>query len=274
MTKRVVTRGVIVIIVTAWVSPLAIVAWSSMRPTRQILSPQFNLDDWFTGAHYVDAISKPFFLEAFQNSLVSSLLSTIMCMAAATSAAWASTRRDTVDSLTGFFGWALTTRILPPFALLIPLFLMGQFLGLLNSTLGLSIVLATVNLPLTMWIVRGYFREVPMRVQEAMLLESSRRRDVFFRVVLPLSTRGIVVASFLCFALSWNEYLFALVLSTDPQSKTLSVFTGNFVTGYQIEWGPMFACGTMMLLPPLIVCGLLYPSIVLLVGSSRRRNTA
>lgn len=273
MFRSVTVKALVILLMILWISPLLIVVVSALRPTQQIISrwPGQGID--VTVSHFSNVLSHPFFWEALRNSAISSVLATIVCIGAAAASAWASVNLSAKDSLKGFFGWALSTRVLPPITILIPLFALGRFLGVVDSIVGLSLVLAAANLPLAMWLIRGYFREVPIAVREAMSLDSWRETDVFFRVVLPLSARGVIVTGLLCFVLSWNEYLFPLVLTTDPGSKTLAILVGDFVTGYQIEWGSMFACATLMLLPPLLVSALLYPSVALLVGASRRRSS-
>ena len=158
-----------------------------------------------------------------------------------------------------FFGRAALARLLiyaylaPGTILFIPIFMMMNRLGLRDNLLGLILAYLTFTLPFATWMLMGYFRSVPIELEEAALIDGASRWRVLWRIVVPLSLPAIVVAAVFAFTLSWNEFLYALVLLQREDVMTAPVGLSAYVIGDQFYWGQMMAAATIMSLPPLIV---------------------
>jgi len=147
--------------------------------------------------------------------------------------------------------WILTTRMAPPAAVVLPIYLIMSRFHLLDTRIALIMVYTAINLSFVVWLMRGFFLEIPEELEEAALIDGSSRVGAFFRIILPLSTPGLVASAIFCIVLSWNEFLFALTL-TGTQARTLPVTIAGLRTPAETEWGQISAMATFILLPILI----------------------
>ncbi len=138
-----------------------------------------------------------------------------------------------------------------PIVLALPFFLMARTLGMLDNPWTLVIIYLTFNVPIVVWIVMDQIRNVPRDLDEAAIVDGATPFQAFYRVVLPLALPGVVVSAILCFIFSWNELLYALVL-TRSASRTAPVAATSFMSGYDLPWGEIMATGTMIVLPVII----------------------
>jgi ABC-type glycerol-3-phosphate transport system permease component len=142
--------------------------------------------------------------------------------------------------------------MLPPVALVIPIYLIMQFFHILN-TLGAVIILhTTLTLPFSIWMLRSYFMAIPVELEEAAFMDGAGRFLILYRVIAPLSLPGVFATSIFAFVQSWNEYIFALTLTSTPKSQTLPVGVAGFITARGVAWGELSAAGTLMLIPVII----------------------
>ena len=148
--------------------------------------------------------------------------------------------------------WILSFRMMPPIAVIIPFYMLLSFVRLVDSTLSLILIYAVFNLPLTVWLVSSYMRTVSVRYDEMAMVDGFSRWQTFWKVVLPLSKPAIVTAGLLVFIFSWNEFLFALVL-TGYNAKTLPVLATGFITQRGIIWGQLTATAVLITIPILIL---------------------
>lgn len=145
--------------------------------------------------------------------------------------------------------WVISTRMLPPIVTIIPLFLMIRNLGLLNTIPALVIVYTGLNLPFVIWMMKGFFEELPPDLEEAAMVDGDSRIGALIRIVLPLVTPGLAATAVFCFVVCWNELLFALILTQTDASMTLPVGIAGRVTQYEIKWGEMSAAGVIAMTP-------------------------
>jgi multiple sugar transport system permease protein len=212
---------------------------------------------WFsftpTLAHYREA----FFARSFGRYLLTSAAvaaaSTVCAVTLGTLAAYALSRLR----LPGRWAervslWILSTRMFPPIVTAVPLFLLMRDLRLLNTWTALVIVYTAFNLPFVVWMMRGFFREVPRELEEAAMVDGDTRLGALFRVVLPLVAPGLAATAVFCLIASWNEFLLALVLTQTDAAMTLPVGIAGRVTQYEIRWGVMSAAGVVAMTPILI----------------------
>ncbi len=144
----------------------------------------------------------------------------------------------------------LSFRMFPPIVLAIPLFLIFQAWGLKNTFFGLILAHTIFNLPFTIWLLRGFFMELPSEIEEASLVDGCTRLGFFWRILLPLSTAGLIASGIFCLILSWNEFMLAAILSSES-NRTLPVFSAALLEHYQADWGAFAAACILTALPML-----------------------
>jgi len=249
--KRLALRGLLAAIVLVWAFPIVWVAYSSFKPPELIISRALSVFFAPTLAHYRAIFETHAFARFGVNSLVVAAASTVLCVILGFLAAYGMARFGAGG--TAFSLWVLVTRMAPPAAVLIPFYLMFRLLGLIQTLTGLVLVNIALNLSFAVWILRSFIEEIPVELEESAMVDGASRVDVLRAIVLPLSRPGLVTTAIFSFVFAWNEYLFALVLATSPRVKTLPVAAGDFVTAYAIEWGPVFASGTLILIPVMIL---------------------
>ncbi len=144
--------------------------------------------------------------------------------------------------------WILSLRIIPPIVTIIPLFLMMSSVGLNGTLLSIILLHTFMNLPLAVWLLRGFYADVPKELEEAASIDGLGRLSTFFRVVLPLAMPGVASTALLSFVFSWNEFLFANILS-GAYTRTATVALTEFVTPVGTEWTRIMAAGTIVAVP-------------------------
>jgi len=211
-------------------------------PPKFIFSPTLK--------NYVSAFTKRDFLPMFYNSLIISISTTLLSLVVGTLGAYSLARFKIFGDKHISF-WILSTRMFPSIVLVIPFFIMATQMGLHDSRFLMVIVYTTFNLPFVVWIMRSFFEDLPFDLEKAAMVDGYSRWDAFWKVVLPLSAPGLFTTAILCFIFSWNEFLFANVL-TAANAKTVPVGIRGLVTSRAIEWGEIAAVGTLQVITVLI----------------------
>jgi len=145
--------------------------------------------------------------------------------------------------------WVLAPRMLPPVALVVPLFLILQHLGLINKQLGLILVYTAFNLPFVAWMMRSFFQEIPIDLEEAAMVDGATRLRSFRDIVLPLAAPGLAATSIFSLIITFNEFFFALILTSTPVAATLPVGTAALIGETQTLYGEMAAAGVVAAIP-------------------------
>jgi multiple sugar transport system permease protein len=145
----------------------------------------------------------------------------------------------------------LLVRMVPAVVLVIPIYTLWRGLGLLDTHLGLILAYLSFNLPFVIWMMRGFFVDIPVEIEEAALIDGCSRLSALVRVILPLAAPGIAATSIFALLLAWNEFLFAVLLTAD-KAKTLTPAILNYVTDRAILWGNLYAAASIVLLPVLV----------------------
>ncbi|SEA72431.1 carbohydrate ABC transporter permease [Rubrimonas cliftonensis] len=184
------------------------------------------------------------------DSLIVGLFSTALAVAVATLAAYALSRMA-FRGRHHFVNWVLSTRMMPPVAVAIPMFFIFRDTGLMDTHLGLILVHALMNLPLAVLLMKSFFDDIPAEIDESALIDGASRWLIFRRIVLPMAKGGIAATAVLCFIFSWTEFLFALTL-TQTSLKTVPVVSSTFVTSTGTAWGNMAALGAVAMVPAFI----------------------
>jgi len=212
---------------------------------------------WFvftpTLDHYYDAFVTRGFGEYLLTSAIVSVGSTLCALVIGTLAAYALARFELPWRLNRHLSlWILSTRMFPAIVTAVPLFLMMRDLRLLNTRASLIIVYTAFNLPFVVWMMRGFFADLPRDLEEAALVDGDSRVGALVRVVLPLVAPGLAATAVFCLIISWNEFLFALVMTQTDAAMTLPVGIAGRVTQYEIKWGVMSAAASVALAPILV----------------------
>ncbi|MBI2564029.1 MAG: carbohydrate ABC transporter permease [candidate division NC10 bacterium] len=155
----------------------------------------------------------------------------------------------------------LLTRMIPRVALVMPYFLMMLSLGLLDTHAGLILAYISFALPFSIWLMIGFFDEVPVELEDAAMVDGCSRLMALLRVTLPLAAPGLVVAAIFAFLVSWNEFLFALILS-GIRSKTLPVVIAGFNTDIGPLYSDMSAAATLVMIPNIVMTVLIQKHVV------------
>ena len=136
-----------------------------------------------------------------------------------------------------------------------------MILRLIDTRFALIIMNTSFNLPLVIWLMMGFFEQIPLELEESAKIDGANFVQRFFRIVFPVTTPGIIASAILAFVGAWNEFLFAVILSVN-RSKTLPVVIAGFITDRGLEWGPMAATAVITLLPILVVVWALQKNFV------------
>jgi multiple sugar transport system permease protein len=145
--------------------------------------------------------------------------------------------------------WVLAPRMIPPIAVVVPIFLILQQLGLLNKHLGLILVYTAFNLPFVVWMMRSFFQEIPADLEEAAMVDGASRLSAFRHVMLPLAAPGLVATAIFAVIVTYNEFFFALTLTSTPAAATLPVGTASLIGKTQTLFGEMAAAGVVATAP-------------------------
>jgi multiple sugar transport system permease protein len=187
---------------------------------------------------------------ALINSLIVATVATIISMALGTIAGHAFARYR----LGGFHlpFWILSTRMMPAVAAIIPLFLLVKSLGLMDTHVAVIALHLLVTLPFAVWMMRGFFIDVPQELEEAALVDGCSRWGAFWRVALPVVAPGLAVTTLFCFIFSWNEFVFALIL-TRRAATTLPVLISGLHSSHGVLWNELSALAAVGLIPVIIL---------------------
>lgn len=204
------------------------------------------------------------------DSIIVATFSTMLAIVVATLAAYALSRMN-FRGRHQFVNWVLSTRMMPPVAVAIPMFFIFKQFNLLDTYTGVIIVHGIMNLPLAVLLLKSFFDDIPAEIDESALLDGASRWTIFRRIVLPMAKGGIAASAVLCFIFSWTEFLFVLTL-TQTSLKTVPVVSSTFVTSIGTAWGNMAALGAAAIVPAFIVILLVQRHLVrgLTMGSLKQ----
>lgn len=188
---------------------------------------------------------------ALANTATVVFLSTVLAFALGLPAAYALASSDSKRSR-GILLWILGTKMMPPVGIVVPLFLIYRDLGILDTTLGLVLIYTTMNLSLVVWMMTAYFAELPREIFEAGQIDGLGPFGEFVHIGLPLVMPGAVSTALLCVILAWNEFLFALIL-TSSDTTTLSVFITSFKSTMGLFIAQMSAASILTIAPVLLL---------------------
>ena len=183
----------------------------------------------------------------FINSLIVSIISTVLAVGMGTFTAYGFSRFR-IKGADDLLFFILSTRMLPPVVVAIPMFLMYRAVGLTDTHIGLIILYTAFNLSFSVWLMKGFIDEIPKEYEEAALVDGYTRLQAFFKIVLPEATTGIAATAVFCFITAWNEYAFALIM-TNRRAQTAPPFIPAQIGSGLTDWTVIAAGAFLVLLP-------------------------
>lgn len=242
------------------VFPVVWIFLGSIKTETDIMTypPKWVFEPYF--GHYPRAWTEENYYKHFGNSLIFCATSVPIVLLLAAPAAYAFARfriRRKQDML----NWILSARMFPALALVLPLFLWYRNLGLYDTHIGLILAYVSMNLPLAIWLLKGFFEEVPRECEEAAMTDGCTTMQAILRITLPLAAPGLAATAVLCMIFIWNDLVIALTLSF-MNTKTVSIAVATFIGYHEVHWGEMYA-GAIISMIPVIIFAILVQKYIL-----------
>jgi ABC-type glycerol-3-phosphate transport system permease component len=244
--QTVILAALALLVFTAF--PFAWMASTALKPSREIFVTPPSL--WPTHVT-LDNVSRLFaetrFLSYFRNSLTVSFATVGLTLLVSVPAAYSLTRFR-FHAREKIAGLILFTYMFAPIMIIIPFYVAMRFLGLTNSHVGLILAYTAFCLPFNLWLLRTFFQSIPLEIEEAALIDGNRLQAIIY-VVLPLALPGVVATGIFTFILAWNDYIFARVLLSADELKTLPVGIADLYNASVVDWGIIMAAGLLVIAP-------------------------
>ena len=254
-------RSIVLILFSIWcLFPIYWALSMSLKTERDALAlppvwlfvPRFDA--------YVDVFTQGNFAQYFKNSLIISLGTTSIALIVGIPASYVLARYRFKRSSDLDF-WILSTRMAPPVTILIPFFVLFRSLHLIDTHVGLMLVYLTISLPLVIWVMNGFFQEVPSEIEEAGLVDGCSYFRAFRSLILPIALPGVAATAILSFLFNWNELMFAMVL-TGTNAKTAPVGMLRFLAFQKVHWTQLTAAAIILLIPGVIFVALTQRALI------------
>jgi len=245
-------RGVVVVaialLISAFVFPLFWALLCSLMPEARLAEGIALRPCELTTGHYRLLFAERDFLTPIRNSLVVAGSTTLLCVTLGGLCAYSLARLH-FRGKRAILAFVLAVAMFPQITIVSQLFLVLRELHLINTYPGLILPYATFALPLAVWLLVAFFRQLPAELEQAALVDGAGRLRVFFSVILPLSLPGLAACAILTFIYCWNEFLFALSFTVGPEHQTVPVAVALFRGQYRVPWGQVIAATLVASLP-------------------------
>jgi len=247
-TRRFLGASSLFLIAIVYSFPILYMVYSSFKPEQEIAPPSWSFNA--TLANY-EAVINSELLRHLGNSVVVTVLTVIFTLLLGVPIAYTIVfgrlRRPTAH-----YNWYITTTLLPAVAVIIPIYLIANALGLLDSIFILVLLYTSIGIPMMVWMATTYMSDIPISILEAAQIDGATRWQAFLRVILPIIRGGLISTALLVFVITWNEFLFA-VSFTFTEAGTLPVYMNRFMTQQGLFWGKMSAVATIAVIIPIIL---------------------
>jgi len=221
--------------------------------------PPILIPEDFQLSNFVNGLFQLGGLKGIKNSLIIASGCTVFTMVLSLPAAYSFAYHRIGGKHLSF--WVLSIRMLPPIAVALPIFLMYRNAGLLDTYIGMILIHSIINIPFAVWIMKGFFEELPYTILESAFVDGCNIFQVFIRIALPLVTPGIVTAALFSFIFSWNEFIFSLILTREVATP-VTVVLPNLIGGHEVLWGQIAAIALMASTPVIIFAFVLQRHLV------------
>lgn len=257
--RSVIRWALLLLALAFFLGPVLWIAMTAFKSQREVFSfPPVFIPEQIDLRHF-RAILSGTGGRALQDSFVVASMATGLSLLVGVPASYALSRfRIGGDHLPL---WILSIRMFPPVVAAIPLFLLYRQIGIIDTYLGLTLAYLTFNVPFVVWMMKGFFDDLPRELEDAARVDGANRWQAFTRIVLPLSVPGLVSTALLCFVFAWNEFLLALFL-TRTNVVTLPVALSSLVGGHLTLWGQIGALAVVAILPVVILAVVLQRFVV------------
>lgn len=248
-SSDIIAFAVLVLLVLCVLAPLLWLYLSSFKDRVEMYAiPPVIIPHKPTLMSYRTVFTDAAFQSGFLNSIIVAVASTVVTVLLSAPAAYAFARfLKRGGSLVMFL--VLVTRMFPPVTFSLPFFILLRDFHLVNTKVGLVMVYLSFQLPLAIWLLESFFRDVPRELEDAARVDGLNRTQVLTRIVIPLALPGVAVATIFSFLLSWNEFLYALILTRTNVAQTMPVVISGWISIFQIQWGKMTAAAGIYVLP-------------------------
>lgn len=261
-TLDIFTGLLVAVIVLFCLFPLIWTLLTSLKPEADIVTATLQyIPRHVTLENYVTLWQQSDFPTLVGNSVVVTSITGLICLTIGTLAAY-SFSRYRFKGRGKLLIFYLVIRMFPVVLMIIPLFIMMRNLGLLDSRFGLALCYTTFLLPLCIWMLKGFFDAIPLELEEAARIDGCTRLGALVRIVLPLARSGLVTTAVFVAIVAWNEFLFAMMMTTSQGSRTWPVGLQLMVGEFQLPWGPLSAGGILSIIPIIIFFTLVQQSLI------------
>lgn len=238
------------VIVIASLFPLYWLISTSMKskaeafalPPKWLFTPDFS--------SYIELMHNETFLASLKNSLVIAVVTTVIALFFGVMAGYALARNNS-KSGEGMGIAIILARMIPPMGIIIPFYIIFNHFSLTDHYLSVILIYLTTVLPFVAWLMMGFFKGVPVEIEEAALIDGCNRVQTFVKVCLPIVTPGIATCAMFAFMNSWNEYFYAVIM-TGNRTKTVSIYIQSFVNSSGTNWSSLCAASVIVILPILL----------------------
>lgn len=248
MRGRWLAGGILGMLVAASAFPFYWAVVASLTPEARLFAEPSLLPRGLVLDHYRALFAERDFWVPIRNSLVVAGSTTLLCVPVGALAAYALARLR-FRGKGPILALILAVTMFPQISIVSPLYLVLRALRLIDTYPGLVLPYLTFAMPLTVWLLVGFFRQLPRDLEEAALVDGASRWQAFTRIVLPLSAPGLATTAILTFIYSWNEFLFALSFTLGPERQTVPVAIALFRGQYQVPWGQILAAAVVATAP-------------------------
>lgn len=247
-SKVLVTAGLLLMLFFVLFPFLQMIS-TSLKPADELFTvPPKWVPERVTLDHYLDALKHRQFVHYFMNSLIVSVVTCLLVIPVSVLAAYGFTRIE-FPGRSFWFGVILVGQMFCVSAIVIPLYKLMGWLGLLNNYAGLILAYMAITVPVAIWLLRGFLLGIPADMEESAMTEGASKIGSFFRVVVPLLRPGIGATAAYVFLITWQEFLFALIFMTKPEQRTLPIGIMDFKGQYETNWGTMMAASALISIP-------------------------
>ena len=252
-TGRIVLDGIAILIVVVMLFPIYWMVSTALKPGKEILSlTPVWVPTHLTFDNLQSAIHVPFFWNDVVNSLIIVTTTVIVSIVLAFLAA-AAVARFGFRGRAAFVVMVIAVQMVPLNALVIPIYLLLDRVGQVDSLIGVIAYYMAVVLPFMIWTLRGFVTNVPVDLEEAAMIDGATRIGAFMRIVFPLVAPGLVATAIFGFIQAWNEYIIAYVLLSTSSKQTLTIWLASFTTQHGTDWGGLMAGATLTALPVVVL---------------------
>lgn len=226
---------------------------AALRPNKEILGyPPTLISNNYSTKTFAGILSEPTYFAYFRNSTVVSISTLLVAMVLGSLGAYGLSRFK-LKGARGILVAMLALLMVPRVTIIIPYFKLAHFAGIYDTNLALVIVNAAFDLPVSVWLLKGYLDAIPVALEEAAMIDGANRMQVLWHIVLPLCVPGLVGVGTMAAIDAWNEFLFAVVLTSSTASQTLPIGLSRFFGAFFRDWNSIMALATLSSLPLFLI---------------------